>query len=255
MLLQSALVVGGTVIISIIAAYVVTKLVPFRSREKYNEVSGHFFAACGAFYAILVAFVVVAVWEDLGAARANTYVEANALPGLYHASTAFSDKDKAAFQEIAVSYARAVIVDEWPLLAEGKGSPKVEEVAKRMRRAIVQVDVEEPRQEALYSAMIERVNTIGSARRDRLNEAVPSIPQFFWVGLIVGGTLLIGFALFFGTERFLPHALMVGVLAMLVSASLLFTHLMDHPFSGAAAVTPDAFRVALQQMGQPLPLP
>ncbi|GAA3987804.1 hypothetical protein GCM10022247_02610 [Allokutzneria multivorans] len=255
MLLQSILVVGGTVIASVVAAYIVTRLVPFESRSKYNEVSGHFFAACGAFYAILVAFVVVAVWEDLGAARANTYVEANALPGLYFASTAFSDKDKAAFQDIAVSYAKAVIVDEWPLLAQGKGSPKVEEVAKKMRRAIVQVDVEEPRQEALYSAMIERVNTIGSARRDRLNEAVPSIPSFFWVGLIIGGALLIGFALFFGTERFLPHALMVGVLAMLVSASLLFTHLMDHPFSGAAAVSPEAFRVALSQMGQPLPLP
>ncbi|WHT17239.1 DUF4239 domain-containing protein [Crossiella sp. CA-258035] len=253
MLWNSLLIVGGAIGISVLAAYVVDRCVRRESRARYHDVSGHFFAAVGAFYAILVAFVVVAVWEDMEAAKKNTYAEANALPGLYFASTAFSDKDKAAFQDIAVSYARTVIVDEWPELREGQASAKVEDVAKRMRRAIVSMDVETARQEGLYSAMIERVNTINTMRRERLNEAHTSVPRFFWVGLIIGGVLVIGFALFFGPPGFLPHALMIAVLAALVSASLYFTYLMDHPFRGEVAVTPEAFRIALVQMGQTPP--
>lgn len=253
MLGNSLIIVGGAIAISVLAAFLVDRAVSRESRARYHEVSGHFFAAVGAFYAILVAFVVVAVWEDMEAAKKNTYTEANALPGLYFASTAFSDKDKAAFQEIAVGYARAVIVEEWPLLSEGRTSPKVEEIARRMRRAIVSVDVATPRQEGLYSAMIERVNTVNTARRERLNESHTSVPRFFWIGLIVGGVLVIGFALFFGTPSFLPHALMISVLAALVSASLYFTYLMDHPFRGEVAVSPEAFRIALVQMGQTPP--
>lgn len=253
MLVRSLLVIGGAVALSVIACYIVRRVIDNERREKYNSVAGNFFSAVGAFYAILVAFVVVAVWEDMNTARDNTYVEANAIPGLYFASTDFSAKDKEAFQRIAVDYATLVVTDEWPKLAEGGHSEKVEAVAKDMRRAIVGMDVQTPRQQALYSAMIERVNTISSARRDRLNESTPSVPDFFWVGLIIGGVLLIGFALFFGVPRFGPHALMIAVLAMLVSASLYFTALMDHPFRGDISVQPDAFRTALTQMGKPAP--
>ncbi|GAA2833168.1 bestrophin-like domain [Crossiella cryophila] len=253
MLWDTLFVVGGAIAVSVLAAYLVDRAIPRETRARYHDVSGHFFAAVGAFYAILVAFVVVAVWEDMESARRNTYIEANALPGLYFAATDFPDKDKRVFQEISVAYARAVITEEWPLLASGQAGPQVEDAAKRMRRAIVSIEVETPRQEALYSAMIERVNTINTTRRERLNEARPSVPRFFWVGLVVGGVLVIGFALFFGTPTFLPHALMIAVLASLVSASLYFTYLMDHPFRGQIAVTPDAFRTALVQMGQTPP--
>ncbi|WP_186763051.1 bestrophin-like domain [Lentzea tibetensis] len=236
-----------------IAVLIVDRIVPVARRVPYNELSGHFFAAVGAFYAILLAFVVVAVWEDMNAAKDNTYVEANALPGLYFSSTQFSERDKAEFQDIAVTYAREVIDDEWPMLAHGEASPRVDDVAKRMRKVLLQLDPQTPKQEALYSAMIERVNVINSARRDRLNEAKPSIPGYLWFGLIVGALLVVGIALFFGAPRPMPHTIMVIVFAMLVSGSLYYAHLMDHPFAGTTTVTPDAFRIALRQMGQTSP--
>lgn len=101
----------------------------------YNELSSYFSAAVGAFYAVLLAFVVVAVWEDMNAAKDNTYVEANALPGLYFSSTQFDPKQRAEFPDVTVSYAKAVIEDEWPRLADGQPSQQVEDVAKRTAAA------------------------------------------------------------------------------------------------------------------------
>lgn len=246
-------VVGGSVLLSVVAALVVNRLLPAKVRIDYNELSSHFFAAVGAFYTVLLAFVVVAVWEDMNAAKDNTYVEANALPGIYFSSTAFGEREREELQEIAVSYADAVVTQEWPLLAEGKASPRVDEIAQRMRRTLLRLEPTTPKQEALYSAMIERVNAINSARRERLNEAHPSIPGFLWVGLVVGGVLVVGLALFFGAPRALPHILMVAVLVVLVSTSLYYAHLMDHPFLGSISVNPEAFRVALRQMGHTAP--
>lgn len=250
---EMLVIVGGAALLTAAAALVVNRLVPTASRQRYNDLSSYFFAAAGAFYAILLAFVVVAVWEDLNEAKENTYVEANALPGIYYSATAFDDEHRAQLQEIAVSYAGAVINDEWPRLARGEASPAVDELARRMRRALLELEPGTGKQDALYSAMIERVNTIGSARRERLNEAQPSIPGFLWAGLVTGGVLVAVFALFFGAPKALPHVLMTVVLVVLVAASLYYAHMMDHPFRGSISVQPEAFRVALQQMGRVSP--
>lgn len=251
---QHALViVGGSVVLAVAACFLVNKFVPVERRAEYNEVSGNIFAAAGAFYTVLLAFVVVAVWEDLSESTKNIYAEANALPGLYYSATAFPDEQRDELQAVVVAYARSVIADEWPLLAHGEASPKVEEAAKGLRRALLRLEPEGGKQEVLYGAMIERINTINSSRRERLNEAEPSIPGFFWVGLLGGGLLVVAFGLFFGTPRPLPHGLMVGVLTLLVAASLFLAHEMDHPFRGTVSVTPEAFQLALQQMGQAPP--
>lgn len=242
-----------SVVATTLCVYVVHRVLPHQKRTSYDEVNGYFFAAAGVFYAVLVAFVVVAVWEGLGEASKNAATEANALPGLYFSSTVFGPETKQAFQTAAVNYARDVVTDEWPRLADGVASAKVDADAKSMRQAILKVEPSTHQQEALYSAMIERVNAINSARRQRLNEAEPSIPKFLWVGLIAGAVLLVVFALFFGAPGVVPHMLMVGVLTTLVVGSLFLIYLMEQPYRGPMSVQPAAFRTALTQMGQPAP--
>ncbi|HEX3782908.1 MAG TPA: hypothetical protein VHX38_24850 [Pseudonocardiaceae bacterium] len=219
-------------------------------RAAHNEVNGYFFAAVGALYAVLLAFVVVAVWEDMGTAQQNTYDEANAIPGLYFSATAFPPDVRETFQRAALAYTHDVIDDEWPDLANGQSSAKVEADAKQLRKAILQVQPQTQQQDALYSSMIDRINTINSDRRQRIYEAQPSIPNIFWYGLLGGGTLLVLFALFFGVPKLLPHLLMVTVLTVIVAGTLYLTYLMEQPFRGPMRIEPNAYQVALVEMGQ-----
>ena len=77
--------------------------------------------------------------------------------------------------------------------------------------------------------------------------AEESLPTVLWVVLIVGGIVVVGFAYLFGLENTGTHALMVGSLAG-VSALVLFTIAsIDHPFSGAARVGPEAFELVLER--------
>jgi hypothetical protein len=57
-----------------------------------NEVAGFKFAVVGVFYAVLLAFVVVAVWEDYRDTETAVRNEAKALADLHQVSYALPDE-------------------------------------------------------------------------------------------------------------------------------------------------------------------
>ncbi|HEX3788415.1 MAG TPA: hypothetical protein VHW44_11185 [Pseudonocardiaceae bacterium] len=246
-----ALISGAALVVTLGGAVAVHRFLPHHSRKSYDEVNGVFFATIGVLYTVLLAFVVVAVWEDYDTAKTNTYTEANAIPGLYYSATLFPTANQVAIQNATVAYARDVVDDEWSLLATGGESPKVDADASAMRKALLQLPVQTLQQQAIYSSMIDRVNTINSSRRQRISDTDPSIPGFFWVGLLTGAALLVLLGLFFGVPRLVPHLLMLVVLVVIVSGSLFLAYLMEQPFRGPMGLEPAAFEISLVQMGQP----
>jgi hypothetical protein len=47
----------------------VQRLVPTEVRQKHNDVAGFIYAVLGVVYAVLLALVVIAVWEEFDAAK------------------------------------------------------------------------------------------------------------------------------------------------------------------------------------------
>jgi uncharacterized protein (DUF983 family) len=253
-LLREAIVwIGGSVLVSVICLILFNRIFPKSRRIKENELTGQCFGALGAFYTVLVAFVIVAVWGNLDSTEKNVSDEANALPGLYFSATVFPPDQRVPLQQSVVEYTNDVITEEWPSLAKGRPGQKTELAAKKVRKALLSLDPETPKQQALFSTMVERINTVNSSRRDRINAAHSSIPGFFWATMVIGGAILVGFALFFGSDQSWSHLLMVVVLSIVVSSSLLLVRIMDHPFRGTVSVKPDALNTALVQMGHPRP--
>jgi hypothetical protein len=52
------------VLVAVVGLLVVQRLVPSDRREGQNDVAGFFYAVLGVAYAVLLAFVVIAVWQD-----------------------------------------------------------------------------------------------------------------------------------------------------------------------------------------------
>ena len=62
-IVNGVLVVGGVCLASLIGFELVNRLVPASSRQQHNDVAGFIYAALGVIYAVLLALVVIAVWE------------------------------------------------------------------------------------------------------------------------------------------------------------------------------------------------
>jgi hypothetical protein len=101
--------------------------------------------------------------------------------------------------------------------------------------------------EELYAEGLDQVQRLADARRARLVQAEEGLPTVLWVVLIAGGILVVGFAYLFGLENTGAQALMVVALAGVIALVLFTIGAMEHPFSGGARVSPEAFELVLDR--------
>src|ERR1700724_2937426 len=69
--------------LSILGLYSVRRLVPVERLKQNHEVAGFTFGVIGAFYGLLLAFVIVAAWERFDRAEAEVQGEGVGLISLY----------------------------------------------------------------------------------------------------------------------------------------------------------------------------
>jgi uncharacterized protein (DUF983 family) len=233
----------------------VQRLVPARIRMEHNDVAGFIYAVLGVIYAVLLALVVIATWEEFGRARVTVETEANALAEIFWLAHQLPEPEGRELQELCRSYAEEVVNVGWPLMEQGR-TPSLERSQETSRAWVLIDDIRatiqgyEPRTaagEQLYAEGLDQVQRLADARRTRLVAAEDSLPTVLWVVLIVGGIVVVGFAYLFGMENTVAHALMVVALAGVIALVLFTIAALDHPFSGGARVGPEAFELVLDR--------
>src|ERR687898_1746689 len=249
------LIVGGACLAAVVGLTVVQRLVPVTIRMEHNDVAGFIYAVLGIIYAVLLALVVIATWEEFGRARLTVETEANALAEIFWLAHQLPEPEGPHLQELCRSYAEEVVNVGWPLMEQGR-TPSLERSQETSRAWVLIDDIRatvqevEPRTVAgqeLYAEGLDQVQRLADARRMRLVVAEESLPSVLWVGLIVGGVVAVGFANLFGMDNTRAHALMVVALAGVIALVLFTIAAMDHPFSGAARVGPEAFELVLKR--------
>ena len=225
----------------------VQRLVPTGTRQQHNDVAGFIYAVLGVAYAVLLGLTVIAVWEEWEVAKDTASDEANELAEIFSIAHGLPPREGERVQELARSYARVVVEDEWTLMAQGEASPRAWDLLDEIRGSIGEFNPTTGAQQALYEQALERVHELADARRDRLLEAEEGIPAILWVVLLVGGAIVVGFTYLFGLESTLVHTLMVTALTLVIGLVLFTVAVLDHPFKGDVQVGPDAFEMELER--------
>ncbi len=249
------LVVGGVCLAAVGGLTLVQFLVPTAARQRHNDVAGFIYAVLGVIYAVLLALVVIAVWEDFGRARETVESEANATAEIFWLAHRLPEPERGRLQELTRSYAEEVVEREWPLMREGQ-APLMEQgqatpngwvLVDDIRETAQGFEPETPAEEAHYAEGLDQVEELASARRMRLVEAEEGLPAVLWVVLVFAGAAAIGFTYLFGLEGTWAHMLMVGALAAVIGMVLYTIGAMEHPFSGGASIGTGAFELLLER--------
>jgi hypothetical protein len=103
--------------LSILGLYLVRQMVPLERLKQNHEVAGFTFGVIGAFYGLLLAFVIVAAWERFDHADAMVQTEAMSLASLYRISKGFPQPLQHNLQQALRYYALHAINVEWPQMA------------------------------------------------------------------------------------------------------------------------------------------
>lgn len=215
-------------------------LIHRRARQDYLfieiERGAGVFAFLGTAFAVLLAFVVLEAFGSFNDGRTGAESEATALVELSRNSEFFSRADREPFAGRLICYARAVIDDEWPAMSDGERSELVQNWVEDMGRALRQVEVHTPTQEAAFLQLLEQEANRVEGRRARLSEATRDLPAPVWFILLLGAGLTIGFSFLFADRResFLVQGSLVAAVVALVIAGLALVWFLDHPYADEA---------------------
>src|SRR5215208_2057314 len=113
------LVVIGACLAAVAGLELVQRLVPAQKRQEHNDVAGFLYAVIGVVYAVLLALLVIAVWEQFQKANETVESEANAVAEIAWLAHRLPEPEHHELQENARSYAQEVVDQEWPRMEQG----------------------------------------------------------------------------------------------------------------------------------------
>jgi len=225
----------------------VQRLVPPGRRQQHNDVAGFIYAVVGVAYAVLLGLTIIAVWERFAEARVVAERESSMLAEVFWLAHRMPEPEGRRVQELARSYAEVVVEEEWPLMKDGRASPRAWALLDDIREPVQDGLVGAEAERMLYFQALDRVKDLNDARRERLVIAREGLPAVLWIVLIVSGVLVVGFAYLFGLEDTTVHALMVGALAATFALALFTVAALDYPFGSGVRVSPEGFELVLER--------
>lgn len=249
--LSGLLWVGGAACAAALVAYLIRRFGSTEGTVENNEAAGQVFTLVGGLQAVLVAFVLISLFDGASAAEDGSYTEADGLVAAVWAADSLSPRVRAELAEQARSYARTVIDDEWPRMRDGspvgdKGWHELSGLRATVAAAPADsewaVDQKGEASERLWSAY--------EARQERLNTATSGgVNSVVWFALVAGAIMSLALPLLFGGPRPLTHILIVSTLAATMTLLLFATQKLQNPYSGGAEVEPAAFVSVLDRLG------
>ncbi|MGE2734992.1 DUF4239 domain-containing protein [Mycolicibacterium vaccae] len=250
-LLQFPPVILGALWVAVVVGVSVGGLIVFRKAvshtrlENTNEVSAPVFQLAGVLYAVLVAFVVVVVWEQFSDAEDASGMEAAAVADLLRDSEALPAESRATVQRSLIAYARDVVDDEFPRMRRGETIEEQSAELLTVWSSYLEVEPVTRSEIAFFEQAIVELNELSSDRKLRVSTSESSVPGELWVLLVGGGGVVMAFTFLFGTRDVVVHALAVGLTAALLAFVLYLIFALEHPYAGQLSVRPDAFSKVL----------
>jgi hypothetical protein len=240
------LIVGGGALLAAGTTYLLRRTISEEAHTSNNEVAGFILAALGVVYGVLLAFMVLVVWQAYDTANRTVEEEANVVVNIYRLGQAAPAPYGPQLRATAEQYTRNVIAEEWNAMQTGSASASVHANLEEFWSVHRALEGDESYSGNHDDQLFDALDNLGNARRIRLLESRLELPGLMWALLIVGGVITIGFTLFLRAPNLVPHLLMTAMFGGLVAFVLLLIVELDNPFTGDIRVQPLAFQQALE---------
>jgi hypothetical protein len=237
------LVAGGAVLLLL---YVRHRF-PGLKGGKQNDVTMFAFGFVGFVFAILVSFVVSALWSQISNADDKARSEGSAGVQLARHLTVFDKADSDRIRQSLLEYEHAALA-EWPEAASGRSFPEADNAIARLYAAYEQVQPRNDIQTKFLDTSFSNLDNLSQARTERVVQARTDLgpPWSLWGVILLTSGLLIGCAIIYGVEKPAMHYAMVASLGVLVAAELFLVLELSHPFSGEIGASPEPLHEVIQ---------
>ena len=240
------IVTSASIVISVGGLLAVRRAVPHAVLREHNDVAGFIFAALGVIYAVILAFVVIAVWENFENDRTNVNLEASSAINLYRESAALATEDREPIVAALQGYLVAVAEEEWPLMEDGQSSIDAERGLDTLWQAVHAAAPPTDRSSPWYEAMIDSLKSVTALREIRIDSARESLPPVMGFVLLAGGAITVAYTYLYGVRNLYGQIAMTVALASTLAITISIVMVLDAPFRGETAIGPEPIHDVLR---------
>lgn len=211
------------------------RCVPPAVLRPQNEIIGFTVSIVAVIYAVVLAFIVIVVWEDFGRAEEGVRQEISVATSLYADSLVF--QGRAHIGQDLSEYAASVACDEWPAMQTGREGESTAQRIAQLVRDVTAVQPRDEREKIAYGDALSLAHQQISLRSERLLRNERGLQPVLWWALLLGAAITIAFTYLLGAENFRLQLVATALLSLLIGLMFALIIALNYPFRGAVHVS------------------
>lgn len=197
--------------------------------------------------ALVLTFTLIEAERNFRQIEANITSEASQINQLDRLLARFDGAVGQASRPLLRAYAQSIVKDEWPaMLRLGDSSDKTRIAYSAVSRAVLALDPKPGRQQLIYAEMLKSLDAIAQSRDNRLDNVKVGLPGTYWSVILFSVLVLLLVSCSIPRTPF-RSTVLAAQLAVL-GAFVGFVFIMDAPYNGETAVTPQGISKAVVAM-------
>ena len=238
------MIIVAAVLLALLGLVVVRQTVPHDRLARHTDVAGYVYAVIGVIYAVILAQVVIAAWQEYQDARAVADDEANAVLNLARLAQVWPDEDRERVEDALSAYAEHVVDVEWPTMAQNQFDQSLHtSLMHDVWQAVNEAGARAEGLDPVYAVSLQQLDALDEAGRSRVLLGEVRLPEAMTLTLIIGAVVTVGFSYLFAIDDGWIQGLMTASLATLVALLLLLEYQLDTPYEGVSAIEPTAMEL------------
>ena len=264
-LVWAGLIIVGVTAVAITAMLLVRRRAPEGSYFEDGDRAAGVFGVLATAFAVLIGFVVFLAFESYDTSRSGAEAEASVLAQQFVTAQFLPKPASAQLSGELICYARDVVNQEWPAMESGTLGDELNPWSVDTFHTLKTIEPKSASEQAAYSKWLDQSTDRQTARSDRAHGAEGVIPSPLWIVLFLSAVVIFGFMLLFAdsAERAFVQAMMMGGVAVVITATLLLLSFLNSPYSGGpGGLRPVAMERTLRVLaheaaavGTPIPVP
>ena len=245
-----------SIVISVIAVYLVKRFIPFHLRSQDNNVIGNTAALISVIYGVLAGLSALYLINNNNYTADAVQREANAVADIYRDSQWLQDPAKIKIQTAIKSYLTRVIDTEWTLMKNGQHIENREGnlIIDQITNELIHYNAISNSASLLMHDMLDEIRNLYDARQQRIQMSYNALSSALWIVIIIGTILTLFINYLFGVNFYL-HQITVIAAALMTSSMIFLLITLDKPFQGQFIIGPDAFQTILADIeSKPKPI-
>jgi hypothetical protein len=216
---------------------VVHRSVPYVKLVEHNEVAGFMIAVVGVLYSVLIAFVVVVVWQQYNEADANYSSEVSGVADIFAFGRLLPAERTRPLEALVTRYVAEMVDDEGPARRSARASAAATATLAQLSRFVDGIATRTTGENEVRAHLQSSVQHVFDLRNRRLSDNTQTLPPVLWAALLVGACITVGFGFLFGVVNFRIQLIMTAAVAALIAVMFTLLIELDFPFRRDTAIS------------------